>query len=126
MHSPLPILALLFNALVWGLAWWPLRRMFDAGLHPLWATAVMYAMVLAALLALGNWALQYGASRLAASVTAVVMLSEIAFASVSSVLLGAARLDSRSLLGGALILSAAAWSAWPRPRSADPAPRRDQ
>ena len=52
MHSPLPILALLFNALVWGLAWWPLRRMFDAGLHPLWATAVMYAMVLAALLAL--------------------------------------------------------------------------
>ncbi|MDR2334431.1 MAG: DMT family transporter [Burkholderiaceae bacterium] len=297
MHSPLPVFALLFNAFVWGLTWWPFRHMFDAGLHPLWATAVMYAMVLTGLLlfrpgilrqirdnpglwvlalssglnnvafnwaitigdvvrvillfylmpawaillawkvlgerptptaiarlllafcgvflviwpkdgglarlfaalsladwlalfggfmfaftnvtlrrmhrtpgqarmfsmfggcmltalaaafvggqfglvpqfpapnatwvttavllamtlAVGNWALQYGASRLAASVTAVVMLSEVAFASVSSVLLGAAQLDARSLLGGALILMAAAWSAWPRKVKAPPA-----
>ncbi|WP_311223370.1 MULTISPECIES: DMT family transporter [unclassified Acidovorax] len=51
--SPLlPIAALLFNALVWGLAWWPFRQMHGAGLHPLWATAVMYCGVLLALLAL--------------------------------------------------------------------------
>ncbi|WCM93412.1 DMT family transporter [Acidovorax sp. NCPPB 2350] len=58
MTSPLPVLALLFNAFVWGLAWWPFRVMHGAGLHPLWATAVMYALVLAALLALrpGLWA----------------------------------------------------------------------
>ena len=298
MHSPLPVFALLFNALVWGLSWWPFRKMNDAGLHPLWATAVMYSSVLivlllfrpgilkqikdhpglwllaltsgltnasfnwaitigdvvrvillfylmpawaillawkilgerptpaaigrlllafcgvflviwpkegglgrlfsaltladwlalfggftfaftnvtlrrmhatpgqarmfmmfggcmvtaviaaivggklglvpafpapnetwvvtAALLAvvlfIGNWALQYGASRLAASVTAVVMLSEVAFASVSSVLLGAAQLDARSFAGGALILIAAAWSAWPRRAKTAPAP----
>ena len=51
MHSPLPFAALLFNAFVWGLAWWPFQRMHQAGLHPLWATACMYAVVLLALLA---------------------------------------------------------------------------
>ena len=51
MSSPLPILALLFNALVWGLAWWPFRTMHAAGLHPLWATALMYALVLLGLAA---------------------------------------------------------------------------
>ena len=45
MRSPLPILALLLNALIWGLSWWPLRLMFDAGLHPLWATALMFALI---------------------------------------------------------------------------------
>ena len=51
MHSPLPFAALLFNAFVWGLAWWPFQHMHQAGLHPLWATACMYAVVLLALLA---------------------------------------------------------------------------
>src|SRR3989344_7363661 len=51
MQSPLPFAALLFNAFVWGLAWWPFQRMHQAGLHPLWATASMYAVVLVALLA---------------------------------------------------------------------------
>lgn len=51
MQSPLPILALLFNALVWGLSWWPFRAMHGAGLHPLWATALMYCIVLLGLLA---------------------------------------------------------------------------
>lgn len=57
MQSPLPILALLSNAFIWGLAWWPFRVMHGAGLHPLWATAVMYCGVLALLLALrpGIW-----------------------------------------------------------------------
>jgi hypothetical protein len=39
------------------------------------------------------------------------MLSEIVFASVTSVALGAAEMTSRTLIGGALILFAAAWSA---------------
>lgn len=52
MQSPLPVFALLFNAFVWGLAWWPFRVMHGAGLHPLWATATMYALVLLGLLAL--------------------------------------------------------------------------
>jgi drug/metabolite transporter (DMT)-like permease len=72
---------------------------------------------LAVLLALsflaGNLALQYGASRLAAQTTALVLLSEVVFASLSSVALGAAELGAQVLLGGALILASAAWSAWP-------------
>ncbi|RYF26195.1 MAG: DMT family transporter [Comamonadaceae bacterium] len=58
MQSPLPVLALLFNAFVWGLAWWPFQRMHAAGLHPLWATAAMYCVVLLCLLAVrpGIWA----------------------------------------------------------------------
>ena len=78
------------------------------------ATWIVTAVLLAGLLFVGNWALQFGASRLAASTTAVIMLSEVAFASVSSVLLGAAQLSARSLVGGALILLVAAWSAWPK------------
>ncbi|MBE7367695.1 DMT family transporter [Ramlibacter pallidus] len=72
----------------------------------------------AALLSLGflcgNLALQYGASRLPAHTTALVMLSEVVFASLSAVALGAGELTARTLAGGALILAAAAWSAWPR------------
>ncbi len=70
------------------------------------ATWMAAAAVLAALLLLGNWALQFGAARLAAGTTAVVLLSEVVFASVSSVLLSAAQLQPRTLLGGALIVSA--------------------
>ncbi len=66
----------------------------------------------------GNLALQYGAARLAAHTTALVMLSEVVFASVSSVALDAALLEPRTLWGGALILLAAAWSAWPASRKA--------
>lgn len=52
MHNSLPVLALLVNACIWGLSWWPFRRMLDAGLHPLWATALMYAAITAAMLLL--------------------------------------------------------------------------
>ena len=62
---------------------------------------------------LGNMALQYGAARLAAHTTALVMLSEVVFASVSSVILGAAQWDARTGLGGALILLAALLSVLP-------------
>jgi len=54
----------------------------------------------------GNMALQYGASRLQATTTSVIMLSEVVFASVSSVLLGAGDWSSRTVVGGGLILLA--------------------
>ena len=39
-----PVLALLVNAFVWGVSWWPFRRLQEAGLHPLWATTVVYLL----------------------------------------------------------------------------------
>ena len=55
----------------------------------------------------GNLALQYGAARLTAHTTALIMLSEVVFASVSSVVLGAASLTLQTVAGGSLILLAA-------------------
>jgi drug/metabolite transporter (DMT)-like permease len=67
-----------------------------------------------------NWALQYGAARLAASTTALVMLTEILFASVSSAWLGAAELDTRTWVGGCLIVLAALLAALaPAPAAPD-------
>lgn len=40
----LPVLALVFNALVWGLSWWPLRELEGMGLHPLWTTTVVFGL----------------------------------------------------------------------------------
>jgi len=62
---------------------------------------------------IGNMGLQYGATRLRASTTSVIMLSEVVFASISSVWLGAGELSTRTLLGGALVLLAALLSALP-------------
>ena len=42
--STRPLLALVFNAGVWGVSWWPLRRLHEAGLHPLWATASFFML----------------------------------------------------------------------------------
>ena len=56
---------------------------------------------------IGNLGLQYGAKRFSASTTSIIMLSEVVFASVSAVLLGAGELSNRVLLGGVLILLAA-------------------
>lgn len=61
----------------------------------------------------GNLALQYGAARLHAHTTSLIMLSEVLFASASAVALGAAQLSPRTLAGGALIVVAALWSVWP-------------
>jgi drug/metabolite transporter (DMT)-like permease len=77
------------------------------------AGGLLLALVLALGFLAGNLALQYGAARLPAHTTALVMLSEVVFASLSSVALGAAELAPQVLLGGVLILAAAAWSAWP-------------
>ena len=59
----------------------------------------------------GNAALQYGAARLAASTTAIVMLTEILFASLSAAALGAAQFSPRIVLGGSLIVLAAVMAA---------------
>ena len=55
----------------------------------------------------GNLALQYGASRLPANATAVIMISEVLFASGSALLLGAGTLTPALALGGSLIVLAA-------------------
>ncbi len=77
------------------------------------AGGVPVAMVLGVAFLLGNVALQYGAARLPAHSTALIMLSEVVFASASSIALGAASPTWHTALGGALILAAAVWSAWP-------------
>ncbi len=48
----LPVLALTLNSLVWGVSWWPFRQLQGAGLHPLWATALIYGL---AVLAITLW-----------------------------------------------------------------------
>jgi len=78
-------------------------------MQPAWALGLALSLAFLA----SNVALQYGASRLSAHTTALIMLSEIVFASLSSVALGAAQLTQQVLLGGLLIFAAAAWSAWP-------------
>jgi len=78
---------------------------------PQWAWAGVGLALSLGFLA-SNIALQYGASRINAHAAALIMLSEVVFASLSSVALGAAELTARTLAGGALILAAAAWSGW--------------
>ncbi len=39
-----PALALVLNAMVWGCAWWPFRQLEHLGLHPLWATVLVYGV----------------------------------------------------------------------------------
>ena len=86
------------------LSWWP------------------YALGLGLTFLASNLALQYGAARLSAHTTALVMLSEVVFAALSSVALGVSELSARTLMGGGLIVLAAALSAWPsRPRPITPA-----
>jgi len=88
------------------------------GMAPTMAWLPLLGLLTLAFL-VGNLALQYGAARLAAHTTALVMLSEVVFASVSSVILGAAQWDARTGIGGGLILLAALLSVLParRPRT---------
>jgi drug/metabolite transporter (DMT)-like permease len=65
------------------------------------------ALGLALWFLLANLALQFGAARLPANATAVVMISEVLFAAVSAVWLGAGTLSTPLLVGGALIVAAA-------------------
>ncbi|NJM33250.1 MAG: hypothetical protein HC848_10900 [Limnobacter sp.] len=64
---------------------------------------VAVLVVFSGLLLAANYALQYGAARLPANVTAVLMLSEVLFATLSAVWLTEERLTLKIALGGALI-----------------------
>jgi drug/metabolite transporter (DMT)-like permease len=68
---------------------------------------LLSGLALAVLFLLSNFALQYGAARLPANVTSVVMLSEVVFASASAMALGGGQLTGPLLLGGGLIVGAA-------------------
>ena len=76
-----------------------------------WAPQVL---LLSMAFLVGNLALQYGAAKLSAQTTALVMLSEIVFASLSAVWLGSAQLSVNTLWGGGLIVCAALLSIWPQ------------
>ena len=88
-------LGILFAGL--GMMLWPTAlSMALAPTLALWSVLFLVAVV----------CLQYGASRLPANITALVMLSEILFASISAWALGAADIRLQDLIGGALIISA--------------------
>lgn len=72
--------------------------------QPLW---IACAVGMGILVALGNWSLQFGASRMPTSTTSLIMLSEVPFAAISAWLLGATELTPRMLIGGALIITGA-------------------
>jgi len=83
--------------------------------QPAWAVPapwLPWVLLLALWFMAANLSLQFGAARLRASTTAVVMVSEVVFASVSAVALGAATLRPHTLAGGALIAAAALMAAW--------------
>lgn len=73
-----------------------------------WVLLVSFALFFL----ISNITLQYGAARLKASTTSLIMLNEILFATGSSVLLGASELSQRIVFGGLLIIAAALWAAW--------------
>jgi len=66
-----------------------------------------YVVGLSTAFLVSNFTLQYGAARLSAHATSMVMMSEVVFASVSSVALGASVLTWRVALGGGMIVLAA-------------------
>ena len=78
---------------------------------PAWDWAGV-ALALSVFFLLGNLALQYGAARLSARTTSLVMLCEVVFASASAVALGAAQLQTPEVIGGALILAGAIFAPW--------------
>jgi drug/metabolite transporter (DMT)-like permease len=87
-----------------------------AGPPPPAAAWIVAAVALGLLFLASNLTLQYGAARLPANVTAVVMVTEVLFASVSAVALGAGSLSWPLAAGGVLIVAAALLSmAEPRP-----------
>jgi drug/metabolite transporter (DMT)-like permease len=45
------VLALVANAFTWGVSWWPFRHLQAMGLHPLWATTIIYVLSALAILA---------------------------------------------------------------------------
>ena len=102
-------LAMFVGGAWWPAAWrWPsaARASCRARRHSR-CRWVLTALALGLIFLVGNLALQYGAARLRANATAVVMITEVLFASVSALALGAGQLSAPLLVGGALILGAA-------------------
>ena len=81
-----------------------------------WSGAVVFVALTVAFI-VGNVALQYGAARLAASTTALVMLTEILFAGGSAAVWGAADFSPKIFWGGSLIVLAALWAAAAHPKN---------
>lgn len=75
---------------------------------------VVPALALSLAFLAANLALQYGAARLPASVTAVVMPSEVVFAAVSAAWWAGEAIGQRVWIGGACILGATLLGAWRR------------
>jgi drug/metabolite transporter (DMT)-like permease len=65
-----------------------------------------------------NFGLQYGAARLSANTGALIMLSEVVFASGSALLMGAGSLTTRTMVGGSLIVLASIAAVWSHGRQA--------
>jgi len=80
-----------------ALAWWPAPA-------PGW---MLLVLALAGVFLLGNFSLQFGAARLPANVTSVVMLSEVVFASGTAVAWGGGHFSAALAIGGGLIVAAA-------------------
>ncbi len=72
---------------------------------------MLLALLMSSLFLVGNLALQYGASRLPANVTAVVLVSEVVVASGTAVAFGAGTLNAQLLVGGCLIVLASVLAA---------------
>ena len=92
-----------------ALALGPARVPTPTGLSAGW---LLFAAALGGFFLLSNLALQYGAARLPANATAVIMLTEVVFASASALALGAGALTPALALGGSLIVGAALLAAW--------------
>jgi drug/metabolite transporter (DMT)-like permease len=68
------------------------------------SNAALELLLWSVLFLVANYGVQYGAARLPANLTALIMLSEIFIAGVSSAMLGASTIRWQELLGGLLIL----------------------
>ncbi|NUZ04299.1 DMT family transporter [Schlegelella sp. ID0723] len=131
-----PVLALLFNAFVWGTSWWPLRFLEAHGVHPLWTTAIVFVLASAVIAAwrpaalgrlLGSralWLLLLAAGTTNAAFNWGVVIGDVVrvvllfyLMPVWSVLLARLvlheRLDAAAALRVALALAGAAIVLWP-------------
>ncbi len=77
------------------------------GLPPPAAGWMLGLLALAAAFLVANLGLQYGTAHLSAATAAVVMTTEVVFATVSSIAGGAATLERQTVFGGSLVLLAA-------------------
>ena len=95
-----------------------------SGLIQVWpvltGTWLLWIGGLSLMFLIANLGLQYGAARLSANTGALIMLSEVVFASGSAVILGAGTLTPKTVMGGSLIVIAALLSVWAYGRPAAP------